>query len=102
RIAGRDPIVPMLERKHMIDLGNLLLTLVILWAYLSFAQFLIIWMGNTKDDVSFFIERGMGIGHNGWRFLALFLIIFHFFVPFFILLSRDTKSRERILMTVAG
>src|SRR4029079_1267571 len=48
RIAGRDPIVPVLERKHMLDLGNLLLTLVILWAYLSFAQFLIIWMGNTK------------------------------------------------------
>lgn len=101
RIAGRDPIVPVLERKHMLDLGNLLLTVVILWAYLSFAQFLIIWMGNTKDDVSFFMERGMGAVRNGWRWLALFLIIFHFFVPFFILLSRDSKSRVRILMIVA-
>jgi hypothetical protein len=102
RIAGRDPIVPVLERKHMVDLGNLLLTLVILWAYLSFAQFLVIWMGNMKDDISFYVERGMGVVRNGWQFLALFLIIFHFFVPFFILLSRDSKSRERILMSVAA
>ncbi|MBC8106274.1 MAG: hypothetical protein H7Z14_06760, partial [Anaerolineae bacterium] len=102
RIAGRDPIVPMLERKHMIDLGNLLFTVVILWAYLSFSQFLIIWMGNTKEDVNFYAERGMGVVPNGWRWLALFLIIFHFFVPFFILLSRDSKMRTRILMTVAG
>jgi hypothetical protein len=94
--------VPVLERKHMVDLGNLLLTVVILWAYMSFAQFLIVWMGNTKEDSSFFVDRGMGIVNNGWRWLALGLIVFHFFVPFFILLSRDNKSRDRVLMTVAG
>ncbi|CAN5569624.1 hypothetical protein BH09PLA1_BH09PLA1_04740 [soil metagenome] len=102
RIAGRDPIVPVLERKHMIDLGNLLLTLVILWAYLSFAQFLIIWMGNTKEDINFYVERGMGVVSNGWKWLALLLIVFHFFVPFFILLSRDSKMRERVLLTIAA
>lgn len=102
RVAGRDPILPVLERKHMVDLGNLLLTVVILWAYLSFAQFLIIWMGNTKDDVSYFVERGMGLITNGWRYLALGLIVFHFFVPFFILLSRHNKNNKRVLMTVAA
>jgi hypothetical protein len=102
RVAGRDPIVQYLERKHTVDLGNLLLTMVILWAYMSFAQFLVIWMGNTKEDSSFYVERGMGIVHNVWRWLALGLIIFHFFVPFFILLSRDAKSSHRVLMSVAA
>jgi hypothetical protein len=103
RVSGRDPLAPVIEPKHLNDWGNLLLTLVILWAYMSFAQMLIIWMGNLREDVSWYVQRGLSPGHaNWWRWLALLLVVFHFFVPFFILLSRDNKRRARTLHAVAA
>ena len=102
-VADRDPLAPVVEPKHLNDWGNLLLTLVILWAYMSFAQFLIIWMGNTREDTSHYAQRGLSPGfENAWRWLALALVVFHFFVPFFILLSRENKRRARVLRNVAA
>jgi hypothetical protein len=61
---------------------------------MSFAQLLIIWMGNTAGDNPWYIRRGFsgdpGAPH-GWQGVALLLILFHFFVPFFILLMRPNK-----------
>ena len=102
KIAGREPVSRYLEPKHLNDLGNLLLTLVILWAYMSFAQLLIIWMGNSKEDIGWYAQRGMGLAPNGWRWLGLFLIVFHFFVPFLILLGRDNKRQAVTLGRIAA
>src|SRR5581483_1379073 len=76
------------------DLGNLMLALVVLWAYMSFAQLLIIWMGNVATDSPWYIRRGFSgdpsAPHN-WKLRALLLITGHFFVPFLILLGRVNK-----------
>lgn len=80
------------------DLGNLLLAFVMLWAYLSLSQFLIIWAGNLNDEISWYMSRAMG----GWGKLAFFLILFHFFVPFFLLLLRDIKRSAAALSVVAS
>jgi hypothetical protein len=86
------------------DLGNLLLTLVILWAYVSFMQLLVIWMGNSKEDNSWYLERGLGGGGDSfaWRMVGLALVLFHFFVPFYILLFRRVKQNSAALTTTAG
>ena len=102
KVAGRDPIAQYIHPKHLNDLGNLMLTLVILWAYMSFAQLLIMWMGNTKEDVSWYVQRGLGYAPNGWRYLAVVLVLFHFYIPFFILLIRENKRQYRILGALAG
>jgi hypothetical protein len=76
------------------DLGNLMLALVILFAYMSFAQLLIIWMGNTANDSPWYIRRGFSgdpMAPHGWKWFALLLVTGHFFVPFFILLGRVNK-----------
>jgi hypothetical protein len=83
------------------DLGNLFLTCTILWAYMSFAQLLIIWMGNTKVDTPWYVRRGFGIPANGWALIALLLLLFHFFVPFILLLMRWTKRHLDRLTTLA-
>lgn len=84
------------------DLGNLMLTLVILWAYMSFAQFLIIWMGNISHETPWYIHRGLSMKHpNAWKYVALLLLVFHFFVPFLILLWREAKQRLRMLTLLA-
>ena len=83
--------------RHFHDLGSLLLTFVMLWAYCSFAQFLIIWSGNLREETPWYLRRLQ----NGWGWIAASLIVFHFLVPFFLLLSSGLKRRPRALGIVA-
>jgi len=75
----------------------LLLAFVMLWAYFSFSQLLIIWSGNLPREITFYLPRLNG----GWGVIAVILLVFHFFVPFFLLLSRDLKRQGRLLTGVA-
>ena len=83
------------------DIGNVLLTLVILWAYVSFMQFLVIWTGNTGEDNPYFLQRGLG-APSVWRWIGLALVALHFFVPFFLLLFRAAKQYLPTLVTIAA
>jgi hypothetical protein len=96
-LAKHRPLLDVIEPGHFNDYGNLLLTFVMLWAYLSFSQFLIIWAGNLQDEIPWFMLRATG----RWAGVALLLVIFHFAVPFLLLLSRDVKRRMRVLAGVA-
>jgi hypothetical protein len=84
------------ERFH--DLGKLLFAFVMLYAYFSFSQFLIIWSGNLPEETPWYLKR---IG-GGWLALAIALPLFHFFLPFFVLLSRRLKRNPRRLFIVAA
>ena len=80
------------------DLGNMLLAAVMLWAYVAFSQYLIIWSGNLPEETPWYIRRSIG----GWRVMALAIIVFHFFVPFLLLLVRVTKRDPRTLLVIAS
>ena len=97
RLAVNEPLRDALEPSRYLDVGNLLLAFTILWTYLSFSQFLIIWAGNLKDEIPFYTVRTEG----GWGVIAALLLIFHFFVPFFMLLMRGIKRRLPRLAKVA-
>jgi hypothetical protein len=84
------------DRWH--DLGNLLLALVMFWAYLNFSQFLLIWSENLTEEIPWYLHR-MG---GGWEWVALVSILFQFALPFVLLLSRNTKRNSRTLAAVAG
>jgi hypothetical protein len=91
-----------LTENRLNDLGNLILTLVILWAYMSFAQFLIIWMGNISHETPWYVHRGLAASNpNGWKYVALILLVLHFFVPFLILLWREAKRKLYVLTSIA-
>ena len=79
------------------DLGNLMLVFVMLWAYFSFSQYLIIYAGNLAEETPWYLHRTAG----GWQHLALGLILLHFCVPFTLLLSRRTKRNPSIIRVVA-
>jgi hypothetical protein len=89
----RDVVLP----NHLRDLGNLMLTFVMLWAYMSFSQFLLIWAGNLTEEVPFYLYRGQG----GWQWVAAALALFQFALPFVLLLSRDVKTARGRLVGVA-
>ena len=97
-LAGAKPLSDVIAESHFQDLGNILLTFVMLWAYLSFSQFLIVWSGNLQNEVPWYISRAKG----GWAGVALFLILFHFAVPFVLLLNRPVKRRMRVLAALAS
>jgi hypothetical protein len=98
-LAEREPAVASAASPaQWNDLGNLLLAFVMLWAYLSFSQFLIIWATNLKDEIPWYVSRLSG----GWGAIAIVLVILHFTVPFLLLLSRDVKRRKGVLGTLAG
>jgi hypothetical protein len=79
------------------DLGNLLLMFVMTWTYLAFTQYLITWAENLPDEITWYLPRV----ETSWRLAALFLVAFHFAIPFLVLLSRQAKRAPRILGTLA-
>lgn len=96
-LAGKYPFSEVLTRALLNDLGNLMLAFIMLWAYLSFSQFLIMWSGNVAEETPYYVYRTSG----GWKVIAGFLILLHWFLPFVILLSRWHKRNARILGWVA-
>jgi hypothetical protein len=91
------PMEGLIQSRHLHDLGKLLLAFVMLWAYFGFSQLLIIWSGNLPEEISFYRTRLYG----GWGVVAVLVLIFHFFAPFFFLLPRDVKRSAKLLPKVA-
>ena len=91
------PMSEMLRPDFVHDHGKWTLTFIMLWAYFSFSQWLIIWAGNLPNEITFYLKR---INH-GWGYVAVFLALFHFCVPFVILLSRPFKRNIRKLVWLA-
>jgi hypothetical protein len=93
-----EPMSHILKPKHFHDLGKLQLALVMVWAYFSFSQLLIIWSGNLPEEIPWFLRRFEG----PWRWMGVGLLVLHFAMPFLLLLSRDLKKHSNGLVWVAG
>src|SRR5215831_18161581 len=91
------PMSEMLKPDFVHDHGKWMLTFIMVWAYFSFSQWLIIWAGNLPNEITFYLKRLS----YGWGWVGLFLALFHFCVPFAILLSRPFKRDIRRLVWVA-
>lgn len=98
-LQQHQPMANVLQPKHYHDLGKLQLALVMVWSYFSFSQLLIIWSGNLPEEIPWYIERFTP--RTLWFYLGLALILFHFVLPFLLLLSRDLKRDARRLRLVA-
>jgi hypothetical protein len=97
-IKDEAPLARVVSADRFHDLGNLLLAVVMLWAYMHFSQFLLIWSGNLAEEIPWYLHR---IG-GGWEWVALALVLFLFALPFVLLLSRTTKRSAVILARVAA
>jgi hypothetical protein len=82
--------------EHYHDMGKLLFGWVVFWSYVSFAQFFLTWYANIPDEISWFHKRWDDNGGT-WMWVSVVIVVLHFFVPFWFLLSRNTKRRLPLL-----
>jgi hypothetical protein len=97
-LSTRSPMAAALTPGRLHDLGNLLLTFVMLWAYVAFSQYLIIWSGDLPRETSWVLRRT----GPGWATVAIVLVLFHFAVPFLLLLFRRVKRSRVALPALAA
>jgi hypothetical protein len=84
---------PQLKRDHFYSLGTLMFVFINFWAYIAFSQFLLVWYANLPEETSWFIARWK----NGWEYVSVLLIVVHFAVPYFMLLTQDSKMNLKLL-----
>lgn len=95
-IRGFAPLSKIANANRFHDLGSLTFAFTVLWTYVNFSQFLIMFSANIAEEAEFYVHRSA----NGWQYLAQFIILCCFALPFFTLLSRRTKrspQRMRVL-----
>ena len=97
-LAKRKPMSEYLTDTEVHDHGKFMLAFVMVWAYFNFSQWLIIWAGNLPEEIPWYVRRMNG----GWETVGLFLVVFHFAVPFALLLSRQLKRKARTLVWLAS
>jgi hypothetical protein len=78
---------------HYYSFGALLFGLLSFWAYIAFSQFMLIWYANLPEENFWFITRW----ENGWEFVSIAMVLLHFWIPYFMLVSRPSKMNTKNL-----
>ena len=92
-LSKAEPFKTILRQTEQHDLGKLTFAFVMLNIYLAFGQFLIIWSGNLPDEIPWYLDRIRG----SWGIIITLDFIFHWLIPFTLLLSRDLKRNKKRL-----
>ena len=85
--------LPEVTSKHYYNLGTLGLAFTVFYAYIGFAQYMLIWYANLPEEVVWFKHRIEG----DWQAVALLLPLFHFFVPFVLLIGSAGKRSAKVM-----
>lgn len=90
KLAQEKPMstVVTVESYHM--LSTFMFVFTVLWAYMSFSQFLIIWAGNLPEEIHYYLARNT----NFYVGLTAILMVGHFFVPFFGLMQKHRMKNK--------
>jgi hypothetical protein len=95
-LSRAEPFKTILRQTEQHDLGKLAFAFVMLNIYLNFGQFLIIWSGNLPGEVNWYLDRIRG----SWGVIITLDFLFHWVIPFSMLLSRDLKRNKKRLLRV--
>ncbi len=95
-LSQYEPFKTILRQTEQHDLGKFTMAFVMLNIYLGFAQFLIIWSGNLPEEIPWYLDRIRG----HWGIIITLDFIFHWLIPFSLLLSRDIKRNKKRMIRV--
>ena len=93
-LQRHDLLLNIVSEEHFHDLGKLLFGFVVFWAYIAFSQFMLIWYANIPEETIWFAHRLQ----HGWEHVSFLLAAGHFVLPFFLLLSRNSKRKRTVLV----
>ena len=97
RLSDKSPVTEFLGGRILHDLGKMMFAFTMIWAYVNFSQYLIVWSGNLPEEISWYLARFRG----GWGYVGGAVLIFHFVVPFLLLLSRKANRDPKTLTLAA-
>lgn len=89
---------PKMTKHHLYSLGGLMFGFINFWAYIAFSQFLLIWYANLPETTFYFIDRWET---SPWLYVSILLIVFHFVVPYAVLLSQEAKMNPKKLKFIS-
>lgn len=95
-LSKDEPFKTLLRQTEQHDMGKFLFAFVMLNIYLAFGQFLIIWSGNLPEEIPWYLDRIRG----HWGIIITLDFIFHWLIPFSLLLSRDIKRNKKRIVRV--
>jgi hypothetical protein len=95
-LSKAEPFKTVLRQTEQHDMGKFMFAFVMLNIYLAFGQFLIIWSGNLPEEIPWYLDRIRG----HWGIIITLDFIFHWLIPFSLLLSRDIKRNKKRLVRV--
>jgi hypothetical protein len=96
--ASNDQVMGLVKDKFRIDMGSLMLAVTLVWAYGSFCQYMLIWAGNLPEEITYYLKRG----NVGWEYLAYYLMIFHWIIPFACIVFRPLKTNPNTMRIICG
>ena len=97
-LSAYEPYKTIVTRTQVHDIGKLMMAFTLLWAYFSYSQFIITWSANLPEEITWYLHRIRG----AWAGVAIFIVMFHFFVPFGIMLSQEFKRSLKKLAPLAA
>jgi hypothetical protein len=97
-VSKTGPLADLVSSQDYHDLGNLLWTFVILWTYVEVSQLIITWSGNLPKEIIWYLHRNRG----NWSWITIFVALFHFGIPFLVLLGRRNKRQPHRLAVIAA
>jgi len=95
-LSKAEPFKTVLRQTEQHDLGKFTFAFVMLNIYLAFGQFLIIWSGNLPEEIPWYLDRIRG----HWGVIITLDFLFHWLIPFSLLLSRDIKRNKTRMVRV--
>lgn len=90
------PVSDVASPKTFSDLGSLLFGFIMIWAYFSYSQFMLMWYANLPEEAPWYLTRMNG----GWQWIAIGIILFMFVLPFFMLMSSDIKRSGKWMIFI--
>jgi hypothetical protein len=95
---GSRPFRSAITAEHYQDLGKMMFGFVVFWAYIAFSQYMLIWYGNIPEETIWYLHRL----EHGWEVHSAILLIFHFILPFLLLLPRAVKRSKPLMVLMAS
>jgi hypothetical protein len=91
-------LTEVLHEHQYYFLGSLMFAFTVFYAYVTFAQYFIIWNGNMPEETFWYVVRERGT----WWYVGLVIIFGHFFLPFLALLRIDVKNIFRFMVPLCA